>query len=314
LCQNENAMSFILGIDGGGSKCTAAVSDGRTLLGSHTAGGCNLNAVSDESARSALAEAVGGVLSSTGISATSVTSVCAGVAGAAAPEVAAKITGFLAELLPCASVHVVPDAAITLEAAFPGGPGVVCISGASSVAFGRNERGECARAGGWGCMVSDEGSRHWIGQRAVSQCLRALDMGRSSRLIAGIMEHWRIVTREHLVQQCHRAQVPDFSDLFPVVLSAAESGDPLATEILSAAGTELARIAQVVLRRLWVSRGPVEVTITGGVFLNSARVLQVFGNVIRSDRPEVHVQPSERQAFEGALYLAQHALSASAAD
>jgi N-acetylglucosamine kinase-like BadF-type ATPase len=98
------------------------------------------------------------------------------------------------------------------------------------------------------------------------------------------------------------------------VLSAAESGDPLATEILSAAGTELARIAQVVLRRLWVSRGHVEVTITGGVFLNSARVLQVFGNVIRSERPEVHVQRSERQAFEGALYLAQHALSASAAD
>jgi hypothetical protein len=36
--------------------------------------------------------------------------------------------------------------------------------------------------------------------------------------------------------------------------------------------------------------------------------------VVRSDRPEVHVQLSERQAFEGALYLAQQALSSSAAD
>jgi N-acetylglucosamine kinase-like BadF-type ATPase len=200
---------------------------------------------------------------------------------------------------------VVGDTAIALEAAFAGGPGLVCIAGTGSVAFGRNERGEIARAGGWGRFVSDEGSGYWIGQRAVSQCLRALDMGRSSSLITGLMEHWSIATREQLVQHSHWEQTPNFAELFPIVRAAAEAGDPLAGEILNAAGFELARIAQVVLRRLWVGPSIVQVATTGSVFSSSPRICQVFSNFIRADRPEVQVRISSRQAFEGALYLAQ---------
>jgi N-acetylglucosamine kinase-like BadF-type ATPase len=303
-------MSFLIGIDGGGSKSDAALSDGHSVLATHTAGGCNLNVVSGEQARKVLGEVVGGVLSAAGVAANSVACVCAGVAGAASPEVAAKIAVFLAELLPSASIQVVPDTVIALEAAFPGGPGMVCVSGTGSIAFGRNERGECARAGGWGRLVSDEGSGHWVGQHALAQCLRALDMGRSSTLITSVMAYWHIATREQLVQRCNCEQ-PLFADLFPVVLASAEGGDPLACEILAAAGTELARMAQVVLRRLWIGPASMEIALTGGVFLNSAHIRQVFANVIRSDRPEVRVNLSQRQPYEGALYLAQQALAKS---
>jgi hypothetical protein len=64
----------------------------------------------------------------------------------------------------------------------------------------------------------------------------------------------------------------------------------------------------VVLRRLWVGRASLEIAITGGVFDNSARICQVFSNIIRTDRPEVRVRVSERQPFEGALYLAQRSM------
>ena len=307
MCKNNCTMPFVLGIDGGGSKSAAAVSDGVSVLASHVAGGCNLNSVSLECARVALGEAVRGALSNAGISACDVSHVCAGVAGATSPDVAARITRLLAELLPQSAIQVVGDTVIALEAAFSGGPGLVCISGTGSVAFGRNERGEFARAGGWGRVISDEGSGDWIGQRAVSQCLRALDMGRSSGLISGIMEHWSIATRDQLVQRSHREQVPNFAELFPVVLRVAEAGDPVACEILTAAGFELARIAQVVLRRLWVGPSMVQIATTGSVFANSPRIRQVFSNFIRADRPEVQVRISSRQAFEGAIYLAQQA-------
>ena len=298
-------MSFVLGIDGGGSKSTAALSDGVSILASHTAGGCNLNTISSEDARAALAEAVLGVLSSAGVSASSVVGVCAGVAGGASPQIASRIAQMLSGLLPQASIRVVGDTVIALEADFSGGAGLVCISGTGSIAFGRNDRGEQARAGGWGRLVSDEGSGSWIGQRAVSQCLRALDMGRSSDLIAGVMEHWRIVTREQLVERCHCEHIPNFADLFPIVMALGDAGDPLACEILAAAGTELARIAQIVLRRLWVSRNSMEIAITGGVFANSQRIRQVFTNIIRTDRPEVRVRTSAREPYLGAVYLAQ---------
>jgi N-acetylglucosamine kinase-like BadF-type ATPase len=304
LCQNDVTMSFVLGIDGGGSKTTAAVSDGVYVLATHTASGCNLNSVAPSDAQSALAEAVHGALNSAGVSAADVTNVCAGVAGAASPETAAKIAEMIAALLPRAEVQIAGDTAIALDAEFRGGSGVVCISGTGSIAFGRNERGDLARAGGWGRFVSDEGSGHWIGQCTVAECLHALDMGRSSSLIAGIMHHWHIATREQLVQHCNRDQIPNFSDLVPVVLKAEKDGDALACDILTTAGTRLARVAQIVLRRLWVGRSPVEVVITGGVFMNSTRVRQIFSNVIRSDRPEVSIRLSEREPYMGAIYLA----------
>jgi N-acetylglucosamine kinase-like BadF-type ATPase len=301
-------MSFVLGIDGGGSKSTAALSDGVSILSTCTAGGCNLNSVSFTEAQSALTEAIHGTLSSAGVPGDAVGGACAGVAGAASPEVAAKITEIIAGLLPRAAVRVVGDTVIALDADFRGGPGVVCISGTGSIAFGRNERGEVARAGGWGRFVSDEGSGHWIGQRAVAQCLQALDMGRSSSLITGIMHHWKIATREQLVQRCNRDQAPNFAELFPVVLSADLAGDALACEILTAAGTSLARVAQIVLRRLWIGHASAEVSMTGGVFVNSARIRQIFSNVIRTDRPEVGVRLGEREPYMGALYLAKKAL------
>jgi N-acetylglucosamine kinase-like BadF-type ATPase len=297
-------MAFVLGIDGGGSKTAAALSNGKAVFTAGVAKGCNLNSVSLESARLALSEAVHGALASGGISPADVASVCAGVAGAASPDVAAKISGLLAGLLPRASIRVVGDIIIARQAAFSGGPGVVCISGTGSAAFGCNERGEMTRAGGWGRMASDEGSGHWIGQRAVSQCLRALDQGRSSQLITGIMRHWHIATREQLVQHCRSEELPNFAELFPVVLGVAETGDPLANEILDAAAIELARITQIVLRRLWAEHSTQRVAVTGSVFNHSPRIRYVFGNVIRAERREVQIGLSERQPFEGALQMA----------
>ena len=311
-------MAYVLGIDGGGSKTMAAVSaapdlpaaPGRLAMSSasvftfHTTRGCNFNSVSRESGQAALEEAVRGALASARINPEDISSVCAGVAGGASPELAAIVSEILTRLLPCASIRVVGDIVIAFESAFQEGSGVVCISGTGSVAFGRNERGEMTRAGGWGRLVSDEGSGHWIGRQAISQCLNAMDQGRSSRLITEIMEHWGIVTREQLVSRCHSGQIPNFSELFPVVLRVANEGDPMATEILDSAALKLARITQIVLRRLWSGRSVQRVAITGSVFANAERIRHAFSNLIRADRPEVQVRLCERQPVEGALQLA----------
>jgi len=304
-------MAFVLGIDGGGSKTAAAVSNGQATFSAQASTGCNLNTISYEVARAALAEAVHGALAAARIERGDVAAVCAGVAGGAAPDRAAKIAAILSELLPQAEVHVTGDTVIALQAAFDAGPGVVCISGTGSVAFGRNERGEITRAGGWGRIVSDEGSGHWIGHQAVMDCLCAMDQGRSSLLITEIMRYWQIATREQLVLRCHRDPIPNFSDLFPVVLRVAELRDPLANEILDSAALRLARITQVVLRRLWASRGVHSVAMTGSVFAHSSRVRHVYGNLIRADRPEVHVRLSHRHPIEGALQLAWERLGQS---
>ena len=62
---------------------------------------------------------------------------------------------------------VVNDALIALVAGAGDAPGIVIIAGTGSIVYGRNARGEAARAGGWGHMIGDEGSGYWIGREAL---------------------------------------------------------------------------------------------------------------------------------------------------
>src|SRR5690242_14711282 len=100
-------MAYVLGIDGGGSKTMAAVAGGSCVFTSKVDKGCNFNTVSREDGRAALREAVQGALASARIASGDISSVCAGVAGCASPELAATVSEILASLLPCASVRVV---------------------------------------------------------------------------------------------------------------------------------------------------------------------------------------------------------------
>jgi N-acetylglucosamine kinase-like BadF-type ATPase len=64
------------------------------------------------------------------------------------------------------------DAAIALSGATASGNGILVISGTGSMAWGRNAKGESARAGGWGYVFGDEGSAFDIVRQAVRAALR----------------------------------------------------------------------------------------------------------------------------------------------
>ena len=69
----------------------------------------------------------------------------------------------------------------------------------------------------------------------------------------------------------------DFSQLFPPVLAAADTGDTSARAVLMQAGGELANLAKTVLQRLFPAQADgVPLAMVGGVFRQSALVRQVF--------------------------------------
>ena len=73
------------------------------------------------------------------------------------------------------------------------------------------------------------------------------------------------------------------------------------------AGTELARLAKIVIRRLFPDGDQVPVAMSGGVFSNCALVRQVFYNSLRSEYPNCSVNPTIIEAVRGALDLARKA-------
>jgi N-acetylglucosamine kinase-like BadF-type ATPase len=307
-----SAMAYYLGIDGGGTKTRCLLADETNVLAKEmaTSGGSNIVRLGEQPARQALRAAMRQACASAKINPNRIRAVCIGAAGAARPEITAKIRSILRELvpeIPAEKIEVVGDSVIALEAAFGAGPGVIAIAGTGSIVYGRNANGDTARAGGWGFAISDEGSGHWIGRRAIAAVMSAYDERQGTALTNLILQAWKLNSLDELVQQANATPAPDFPRLLHIVLRAADGGDAVASDLLSDAGAKLAALAATVVHRLVASADavPFPLAMTGSVFRQSPQVRGVFYNALQRSFPGLEVRPNLVEPVEGALARAR---------
>ncbi len=308
-------MPYYLGIDGGGTKTICAVGDAVRQLATATSGPSNIVRVGEAQARASLQESVRQACAAAGIAVGQIVYTYVGASGAGRPELAAMVRRMLAEIL-STPIDVTGDMQIALQAAFDTGPGVIVNAGTGSFAYGRNAQGRTARAGGWGFAISDEGSAHWIGRAAVSAVLRAADgTDESSKarselqqtaFVSALMKAWDVSTIADLARAANSLPPPDFALLFSAV---ANAKDDLATQVLTAAGRELAQMTGLVLRRLFpASRTEtVPLAITGSVFRQAPLARDVFYNDLRRLDSRIEARTQIVEPVEGALRLARRA-------
>jgi N-acetylglucosamine kinase-like BadF-type ATPase len=295
-------MALYLGIDAGGTKTDSAVSNGAELLGQATGTSCKLARVGQEKARQVLQEVIRRACESARVLARDIQHVCIGMAGASLPEAVTWAQETIREAIPGATIYVAGDHVIAHRAAFGTSHGVLVVSGTGSIAFGRNQNGETARAGGWGPSVSDEGSAFWVGREAVSAALHAYDLGRTNSLLPLIANCWSVAPEE-VVRMANAAE-PRFAELAAAVATEAENGDATARDIAERAGQELAHLADAVIKRLWPSGGVVPVALAGGVLQGSAVVRQSFKDAMRNLAPDAAVSFTFVRPVTGALEIA----------
>lgn len=297
-------MTFFLGIDGGGTKTRCLLGDEDSVLASGSASGCNIVRVGEACARDSLAGAIHEACVQAGVSPQQIARTCAGIAGAGDDGVASLVQRLLIEILGGA-IEVIGDMEIALEDAFQGGPGIVVIAGTGSIVYGKNDRGEHTRCGGWGRIVSDEGSGHWIGVEAIRAALRAHDAGDHSALLRDLMAELGAGTVHDLVVRVNANPPPDFATLFPTVLAASEHGDPQAVSVLERAGCELANTGAIAVSKLFANNNA-SVATHGGVFTGSATVKQAFAQHLRALCPQALVVETTIDPALGALQRARH--------
>lgn len=205
--------------------------------------------------------------------------VLAGVTGldTLSPE-AARLEAYLANALsvPARAVRVLGDVATAYLASFAPGKGVLVYGGTGSVAVHVAADGTLMRAGGHGYLIDDAGGGYWIGRQALRRVLRLADAagGPAGGALATAIyadiggSDWATIRR--VVYGGGRARV---AALTPVVAHAASRGDRDAHEVLSAAGTELARLVGIVSGRL----GQVlPVAVAGGVVQCGAPLIRAL--------------------------------------
>jgi N-acetylglucosamine kinase-like BadF-type ATPase len=303
-------VPYYLGIDGGGTKTTCAVGDDVHLLATAVSGPSNIVRVGESHARESLQQGARSACAAAGITPQQIIGTCVGGSGAGHPELAAMVRRALAEILP-APIDVVGDMQTALEAAFDTGPGVIVNAGTGSFAYGRDQQGRTVRAGGWGFAIGDEGSAHWIGRSAVNLLLRAsdrIDGIPETPLAKALFKAWGVSSLSDLARAANSVPPPDFAALSPAVSA---SNDDVATQVLAAAGRELAAIALVVIGRLFAKghTAAVPVAMTGGVFGHAPRVREVFYNELRRLDPRAEINPHVVDPVEGALRMARRAAS-----
>ena len=209
-------------------------------------------------------------------------------------------------------VEIVGDIDIAFEDAFGSDAGVMVVSGTGSIAYGRNADGLTARAGGWGYPFSDEGSGYWIGVEAVRAALRTRDEGENPALLKDLICGVGAEDFDDFIVRLNATPAPDFATLFPIVLASAEHTDDLAKEVLHGAGRELAKIAEVAIRRLF-DENLCSVATHGGVFSSNAIVMNSFARELQARCSKATVLTREVDPARGALERAKRGFKAATA-
>ena len=185
---------------------------------------------------------------------------------------------------------------------------MVTIAGTGSIAFGRNEADEVARAGGWGFLFGDEGSGFDIVRQAVRASLRFEEgWGPETALHSVLVAEGGARSANDLLHRLYTQEWPRSrtSLLARTVDAVALDGDPVARDILSNAAQQLATLTVSVRRRLFRPGQAAPVCYIGGVF-QSRILLERFGQLVELGESSRAVPPRYEPAA-GALLEAYRA-------
>ena len=243
------AEQLVLGIDGGGTSTVALLAarapGGWVTLGRGESGPSNCHTVGTAAALAALDAATDRAFAAAGRARRPVRAACLGLAGAGRPDDQEIVREWAVRVKLADAVEVIEDAALLLAAGTPAGVGVAVVAGTGSMAFARGADARTARAGGWGPLLGDEGSGYAVALAGLRAAARAAD-GRApaTPLTDRLLAAFGLTRPQELVGAVYRGNDrAALAALAPLVLDAADAGDPVADGIVREAACELAAAA-----------------------------------------------------------------------
>lgn len=280
--------NFVIGIDGGGTKTTAALADlGGKILKIGKSGSSSPRNIGIQAAARNIVEVVKKVLSKKKIK---VTSIFVGL-----PAVEEEFSSKIGEIKKIISQKVKGKLTIGSDqlVAFRSGTekkdGIVLIAGTGCVAHGWRGKKE-HKSSGWG-WLADEGSAFWIGQKYYQAALKGLD-GRGPKT--------RLKAPSNIYSQNF---IKEISSLAAFCDLAAKQGDKTAKNILTEAGLELALAVKSVIKKLKFSKEKLPLVLAGSVF-KSKVVLGALKKEVKKSAPNVQFIMSKTSPVIGAVKLA----------
>jgi N-acetylglucosamine kinase len=320
-------MSYVLGIDGGGSKTVCILmDDARQVLGRGEAGASNYQSIGVEATLQSIQSAIHAAIDETRkiTKTVNIEAICLGLAGVGRAADIEVIKGLVQELqnskslpiiwdLKPSNVVICNDALVALVGGIGHDVGIVVAAGTGSIVFGRNHQGETKRVGGWGYILGDEGSAYQIAVTGMQAVLKAYDgRDKQTSLIEAFKQHLNLASIEDLIEVIYRRGwgVKQIAALAPIVDFVAASGDEVANKIIDDAVQELVKATSTVIDVLFSYDSVLEVVTTGSVWRGSSKMHEKFAASIIKKFPFVKVIFPKYEPAYGAGLLALQKLKA----
>ena len=288
---------FLLGVDGGGTRCRARLCNASgAILSEGEAGPANIRFGVEESFE-AILKASAQCMVRTGLKPHDSARIyaCLALAGASDPETLAELEK---HKHPFRAAVYTTDSHAACVGAHRGEDGGIVIVGTGSVGEAI-VKGQRYRVGGWGFPVSDEGSGAWLGCELARRVLWAHD-GRIpwTELLRRTFA-WFASDPHAIVRWMSSARPADFAALAPLVAEHATADDLAACELMSLAAEHIG----ILVRRL-VALGAPRVALAGGL----ASKIEPWLN----ERARQVLVPPAADALTGAVDLAKAAAASEA--
>lgn len=274
---DQERASYILCIDGGGSKTELEVLDiqGNTLV-LHKNGkrlkaikvGCsNINSVGEVGVEAIIRDLLDGLYIDD-MSISSIMDQCMIVGGFAGAGKYAKdflIKAFAHHGFNSSRVIIMDDLELLKQVIDT--HGIVLIAGTGSVAFGRYNNREM-RVGGFGRHLGDEGSGYHIGLQALKACLKCeYGYGDKTVLLADLRNYFDVLSLKDIIRSFYDGKIlpTHIASLAPIVFKRSPV-DNVAAKLVDCAAQDLGSLIGILKNTLNMSLSTLYVS--GGIFKN----------------------------------------------
>ena len=306
-------MNYIIAFDCGATKteCALADIDGNILYTSTGSAGNYLVTGTDEASRTILS-LLNDCIKKINVEYSEIENIIIGAAGAGRKEDADKLERSLRQVfskdgINIKSIKVIGDTEIALKGAFPNEAGCILIAGTGSIIYGKDERGNIYRAGGFGRLLGDEGSGFSIGRKGLQAAAKYFDgRGDETLIVRLIQEKYSINSADELITQVYKENL-DIASIAEVVINAAENEDQIGYNILLEESEELIHHVNTMMEKMDTEN--LNISFAGSLISKNNIYSDMLRDKIKSSLPSVKIVAPKHSPIEGAILLAKEMLN-----
>ncbi len=295
-------MKYYLGIDGGGTRTTAAVSDesGKVLVKS-VGKSINFYSVGMEKARENLKNVITDIYENIGeIEFEAVFVGCSALDDEASEETKNALCD---GIIKARKIGMNSDVYVALASSGEDKCRLVAICGTGSIVTGIDENGNVKTKGGWGHIFGDEGSAYSIAVNALKASAMLYDEGKITPLVKKAEEFFGVEDFRLAIDKIYSPETTkDVLAKFSVKVGEVAQEDFVAKTVLI---NEAHFFSKTVLALLNEMKNCTLVSLYGGVFQHNEFFRNAFIEDVKEFHPDLKIEMLTLPPEEGALKIAR---------